>query len=237
MDRIQNSIVCADDFGMSPLGNTRILSLAQEGKINAVSVLVYGAYSDDDISLLCSLPLKLYLHLDISSYILVEEGGRDSVLKRGFIFLWEYFFSQKYSTSRIEKEWESQILLFQKHFERLPDGLNTHQHLHFFPSFFNVVTQLAGKHGIGYIRLGKNFSGVLDSVGIILSLFRFFNKRVLQKAGKETSDFLLSFDWLSSSEDREIEKYFNTKKKAEIIFHPLRDKDFVYLSQKKFFEK
>ena len=237
MDRIQNSIVCADDFGMSPLGNTRILSLAQEGKINAVSVLVYGAYSDDDISLLCSLPLKLYLHLDISSYILVEEGGRDSVLKRGFIFLWEYFFGEKYSTSRIKKEWESQILLFQKNFHRLPDGLNTHQHLHFFPSFFKIVTQLSDKYNIKYIRLGKNFLSIFDPVGIILSFFRFFDKHILQKTGKETSDFLLSFDWLSSSEEGNIEKYLDTKTKIEIIFHPLRDKDFLYLSQKEFLRK
>lgn len=233
MNSIKNSIVCADDFGMSLLGNTRILSLAQEGKINAVSVLVYGEYSDEDILLLCSLPLSLYLHLDISPSILVEEGGRDSVLKRGFTFLWEYFFSQKYSLSRIEKEWESQILLFQKQFNRLPDGLNTHQHLHFFPSFFKVIHRLAKKHSIRYIRLGKNFSGVGDSVGIILDIFRLMNIGILQKTEKETSDFLLSFDWLSSFDEEEIKRYLTTRTNTEIIFHPLRDKDFLYLSQKK----
>ncbi|QQS60998.1 MAG: ChbG/HpnK family deacetylase [Candidatus Moraniibacteriota bacterium] len=226
--------ISADDFGMCRLGNDRTLFLLEQKKIHRISCLVYGEYNEDDIQRLVASNAKLDIHLDTETEVKQEGSGRGSVARRGLYFLYEFWFTKKYLSKKMEQEWEKQILLFYKKFGKYPDGLNTHQHIHYFFPFFRVLIRLSKKYSISYIRLGKNSFYVPDAVAIILDILRIFDITLLKRSKKQTSDVLLSFDWFRQGNFLTIETLYSRLqgRNIEIIFHPKREEDFVFLSEK-----
>jgi len=222
----ENLIISFDDFGKSREGNQKILELVRWKKADRVAVLVNGAVNEKEISELLNSEVKIDLHLDLG--ISNEKGD---ALRRSFLFLFYYFFFGKISAGKVEKDWEEQMQKFQILFGRNPDGLNSHQYVHFFPPYFKIILKLGEKYKISYLRFGKN--GIAENVnsisGILNGLWKRNNSQ-FQKFSFDSSDFLVSYNWI-----RDFPSFLEklTSEKTELIFHPEREKEFEAI--KKYF--
>jgi predicted glycoside hydrolase/deacetylase ChbG (UPF0249 family) len=228
MQTMANIQIAVDDFGIGELANKRILTLVLEGRVNRVAVMVHGRISPDEIAVLLRSGVFLDVHLDIVSGINPERKISDGVLGRLAGFLRRYIVGE-HSRERVRAMWEEQSLQFQKMFGRFPDGLNTHEHIHFFPPFFLILIGLAEKYAISYVRMGQRGWGSINGVAIILDALRFFNRNILKKMHCETSTFLVSADWTSNLEMASIQKRLKSGESAEVIFHPEREEEYKYL--------
>ncbi len=239
-----NLIISADDFGVSETANRNILALARAKKIDRTGVMMGGKISPEEVQALIDTGIKIDIHLHLleDDFFSKREGeaGR-GVFLRGMLFMIDVT-SGRYSSTKVKFIWKKQIEDFYVLFGKYPDGLNSHEHMHFFPWFFRVALSLREKFQISFMRLGKweYKDGLKFSLaGLILNTLRKINGRVNQifvtppSIAKDvpyvlnTSDFLVSFDWIKDSE-----KFFDnlpSPGQTELVFHPERSEEFEFL--------
>jgi len=223
-------IATADDFGISELANRNILKLAESGKIDRVAIMTNGILPQEEINKLLHSGMKLDIHLNITEKFSQPRKFKEGIIKRSALFLARYIGGQ-ISASIVEKEWEEQINKFKEIVGRHPDGINSHQHIHYYPSYFKASAALAKKYSIPFVRCGKKgFLGKMNGVKQILAVFRKTDTRYLAKDGIESSDYLVSFDWI-----KDFPKFLNELPigTVEITFHPEREDEFEAI--KKYF--
>lgn len=215
-------ILSADDFGISQVANANILKLAEAGKLDRVEIMVSNNISPEHVSRLLSTGVKLDIHLHLAKEKLdywqdnpriIEKGA----IKRIFFFLFNFLFGDT-RPKIVESEWEKQILNFQKLFGRLPDGVSSHEHIHFFPPYFKKMIRLSRKYKIPYIRLGKKPFSAKNNVCHILNLLRKLDIYAFKRSGLNTSDYMISFDWNRNLDD--CIRSIKGQGEVEIIFHP-----------------
>jgi len=225
----KNIVIVADDFGISPAANAHILELARANKIDRVAVMVNGRFSDREIAELLATNKPLEIHLNLAQN--PEEEKRkieEGFFSRSLFFVFNFLFG-KIRPSRVEKEWAGQIEKFKKLFGRYPAGLNSHEHIHFFPPYFKIAVGLARRFEIPRIRFGRK--GIIkgqNGASKIISNLRKRNCRIFKESGLETSDFLASLDWI-----KDLEKFFNNflDRKTEIVCHPERQREKEIISK------
>lgn len=211
-------IISADDFGLSTDANRNILELAKLGKLDRVSVMILGQFTAEEITALKNSGIVLDIHLEITEL----SDGKKSIFLRLVKFFWLYS-SGRTSPAKLEAEWKAQIEGFKKLFQKYPDGLNSHEHVHFFPPYFKIAMRLCQESSIGYVRFGKNKS--LRHVGLISSIIHFLCKKnyaAFQSALIVSSQDFVSFDWIRNFEGF-LEKLPSDK--TELVFHPEREKE------------
>jgi len=215
-------IIAADDYGIRETSKP-ILDLAEKGLLDRVAVFPELVASDDMRALLAT-GVAIDIHLELMH--LLKSGYEDTggAFSRGMNFLIRRIFG-RVNKEKARTEWRRQIVLFRERFGRLPDGLNSHEHVHYFPEFFPVVAELAREFGIGYVRLGKN--GIIKgsqgklTAGILASCAR-SDRKLLFANERESSEWVTSFDWFADQDEfmSIISKpeYSN----IEVVFHPER---------------
>ena len=226
----QRLIVAADDFGISARANRNTLYLISLGKIDRVGVMVHGTISAKEIDELNRSGVKIDIHLDILHELGADRKKRQSSIGRGIEFLGKLL-TGKVTTKKVEQDWRNQIELFKKIFGRSPDGINSHEHVHFFPPFFKVALNLEKEYDIPYIRFGSSMSMRHHmSVSHILHYLRHFDKRACEEASCVSSGALVSLDWLS-----DMDFFLDNLPEGtiEIACHPELAEDFVKI--KKYF--
>jgi predicted glycoside hydrolase/deacetylase ChbG (UPF0249 family) len=214
--------ISADDYGIRETSKS-ILELAEKGNLDRVAVFA-ELVTDDDMQALLKTRVAIDIHLELMH--LLKSGYEDSgtAFGRGINFLVRRIFG-RVNKEKARVEWRRQIVLFQNRFGRLPDGLNSHEHVHYFPEFFSVIAELAKEFGIEYVRLGRN--GIIRgtrgrlTAGILTYCVRSDGK-FLSENGRESSDFVTSFDWFSGQDE-----FLNIVGKPEysnieVVFHPER---------------
>ena len=128
----------------------------------------------------------------------------------------------KIKTSAVKKDWTAQLEKFHAIFGKYPDGMNSHEHVHFFPPYFKIISALAQKSKITYVRFGKkDFLQADNFVSLVIFGLKKINRRRFLAAGFDSADFLISFDWLKEDALRETNPH--TKE-----FACLTDKDADY---------
>lgn len=221
-------IISADDFGISQWANENILKLARENKLDRIEIMMSHNLTPEQALELSSLNVKLDIHFHLVKDRLdywqnnrrkIEKGA----LKRIVLFLFNYFFGDT-RPKIVEKEWESQIREFKKLFGKNPDGASSHEHIHFFPSYFKVLLKISNRYSVPYVRFGRYSTHKKNKVCEILNWLRKINMHKFKKSGLNTSDYMVSFDWLNSS-DSYLDK-IQKDKTTEIIFHPELDREF-----------
>jgi predicted glycoside hydrolase/deacetylase ChbG (UPF0249 family) len=230
-------LFCADDFGISPVANQRILDLAKKGLIDSVAVMMEGGITSEEAQELAASGVKIDLHLTIAELDPFEESKRThprNVIFRGILFL-RKFFSGALNKGKVSEEWETQLEKFQEVFHRFPDGINSHEHVHYFPALFKVASLIAKKHQIEYLRCGeKIISPSVNRTVIILEGLRFFAYYILKKNNLKTFDYLCSYDWIKK--DEELAELINKIPEGavlEVVFHPERDREQKFLMQQR----
>jgi predicted glycoside hydrolase/deacetylase ChbG (UPF0249 family) len=116
-------------------------------------------------------------------------------------------------------------------FGKNPDGLNSHEHVHFFPPFFRIALRLENEYSIPYIRFGDSaFMPFSRPVAHVLHWLRIFDRKACQRVGCVSSGSLVSLDWIKN-----VDKFLATLPEGsiEIACHPEHAEDFVRI--KKYF--
>lgn len=222
----QKLIISVDDFGIR---NTVpvVLKLAQAGKIDRVAVLVNYIRSKEEAEALKATGVKIDLHLEAIQLIKSGDKMKESALWRGANFFIRYLLG-RVTRECIEREWVSQIERFRELFGRYPDGLNSHEHVHYFPHFFSVFVDLGNRYRVSFLRLPQK--GILcDRLSLVSKVLAFLWKRDMRRHKPiliTSSDFLTSYDWLKNfSEFVEMLPEGQT----EVVFHPEREEEYAAL--------
>lgn len=220
----------ADDYGIRDTVR-RILPLAEAGKLDRVAVMVRYC-TPADARALAATNVKIDIHLD-----LIELMGRGAEAGHGTLRRSAHFavrrFLGRILASAVEAEWRDQIARFHELFGRYPDGLNSHEHVHFFPGFFPIVIALAHEFRVPYVRFGRR--GMLlslhhSAIGHILNQLARANSRRYVRASLATSTYLVSLDWVHGKE-----RFFHAledlsdEETVELVVHPERDREFEFL--------
>lgn len=221
-------IVSADDFGISKIANERILELVKEGKIDRTAIMIEGIFSQNEINRLLNSGIKLDIHLNITEKFKGRRKLKEGIAKRSLLFLARYL-GRKISASVVKKEWEGQIQKFKEIIGRYPEGINSHQHIHYFPNYFKAALELSKKYSIPFIRFGKKgFLGKITGVKKILSTLGKIDLKYFDKVSFQTSDYLVSSDWIKNFDEFLSDLPSGT---TEITFHPERDEEFEIINK------
>lgn len=226
----QRIIISADDFGVSPRANRNTLYLLSLGKINRVAIMANGQISPKEISELSRSGVKLDIHLDILHEFDTDRKKRTNVLLRVLDFFMKLTV-RKISTKKVGRDWQQQIEKFHALFGRYPDGVNSHEHIHLFPPFFNLSLRLQEKYGIPYIRFGDSVKiGHHSIIAYIMHLLKIINKKACDQSSCVSSNSLVSLDWIE-----DVDTFMNNLPPGttEIACHPELAEDFVKI--KKYF--
>lgn len=216
-------IVTADDYGIRQTAEP-ILRLVHEGKVDRVAVLIHYVSPDQARALMAS-GTKIDLHLELIGILKTGDKVRESAVTRGLNFFMRYI-TGLLTSKQVENEWNDQIRRFQELFGRLPDGLNTHEHLHFFPDFSRVFVGLAKRYHINYVRFSRRGMIASQNFNLISKALAFLWKRTAHLYRNETfstSDYLVSLDWVPDFES------FNRALPAgtvELVVHLEREEDY-----------
>lgn len=219
----ENFIVTADDYGIRQTAEP-ILRLVHEGKVDRVAVLIHYVSYDQAQALLAS-GVKIDLHLELIGLLKSGSKVKESALLRGINFFMRYY-TGLLTAKKVEAEWRDQIVRFQELFGRLPDGLNSHEHLHFFPSFSKVFVRLAKEYHASYVRFSRKGMILPLDFNLIARMLDVFWKRtyqLYQGTSFETSDYLVSLDWISDFGTFSQELPQGT---VELVVHLEREEDY-----------
>ncbi len=153
-------IVNADDYGVSEEVNRGIIRAHREGIVTGFSILACGEYSGQAQSAVAqNRALSPGIHLCLTEFkpvlprseirSLLGKNARFERTSRGFLFR---FLAGAVRKEEIRNELEAQILRVSGSGIR-PTHIDFHEHLHGIPAILSIVVDLAGKHGIGIVRL------------------------------------------------------------------------------------
>lgn len=216
-------IITADDYGIRQTAEP-ILRLVHEGKVDRVAVLIHYVSQEQADALLAS-GAKIDLHLELIGILKSGDKVRESALFRGINFFMRYI-TGLLTTRQVETEWRDQIHRFEALFGRLPDGLNSHEHLHFFPAFSRVFLGLAKEYRVQYARFSRQGMLLSQDFTLIGKVLGFLWKRtahLYQALPFETSDYLVSLDWISDFDTFAQELPSGT---VELVVHLEREEDY-----------
>lgn len=219
-------IIVADDYGVRE-ASLPILRLAKEGVVDRVAVLARFV-STEDARALSETGVALDIHLELIRLLGRGEHDGDSLILRLGNFLW-HVLRGDLAPKRVEEEWKAQIEIFREKFGRLPDGMNSHEHVHFFPFFFSSFLRVAEEYTIGYIRFGSQ--GILGDIRVhpaknILSVLHGLNRILWRAQLLPTSDYLVSADWIDDV--RHFVRHLPDGQ-IEIVAHPKRPHEVKFL--------
>lgn len=221
-ERERQLIIAADDYGIRD-ASMPILDLARSGLVDRVAVLARFVTPEDAEKLLAT-GVTIDIHLELTRLLGRGEYEGDSFVRRISNFLWRLLRGDL-SRSAVEQEWCGQIESFREKFGRLPDGANSHEHVHFFPPIFRSFLDVARKYDIGYVRFGSHDTlGCLRWHGAqtVISALHRMNRQAWRKSPLPTSEYLVSGDWIDDPKDFLMRL---PEGKTEIVVHPERPKE------------
>ena len=206
---------CADDYGISTYGNSRIENCLENGVLNKVSVLPNGEISDFKQRLAGTITtLSLHINLvegrplsnpdDVD--LLVSESG---YFKYSFIGLLALSLSPKRKKleKQIYKEIQSQIKFWKKATdENTSISIDSHQHTHMIPLIFKTLMRVIEDEGLNVQSIRIPAEPILpyvftpslyfeyNLIGLIkqwlLKMLAFANRRELKKSKIQSAYFM-----------------------------------------------
>ncbi len=135
-------ILCADDYGISAGVNRAIASLAERGRISAVSCMACGEAWAEGAGML--KPFKdnigIGLHLTFTNLPPLTKawGEKFPAIKSLIIKSW----LRKLDAAAIEAEVRAQFQKFIEHWGKPPDFVDGHQHVHILPQIREALLQV-----------------------------------------------------------------------------------------------
>ncbi len=210
-----------DDVGHTKAITERALELIGMGVVDRISVMMQFEDLAAVAATSSDVAKDIHLHFHPKIYAPSFIGALTCTFDRLALFVRIHL--DPSCARNIASAWESQIQSFITVFGSTPDGINTHEHIHFIPRLYPHVVQLALEYNIPYIRMGSLRIESNDYRERLLSLWR---KKNIIPHQLTTSSGLYSYDWKRLSIP-EIESQLPAK--TELIFHPQYEEDYAFL--------
>lgn len=226
-------VVSADDFGISKLANVRILEGVRKGLIDRVEVMMSENVDEEEVRELKRSGIKLDIHLHLirhdSDYWQGDRNLKERTAKQLLGFAFNYLTGRK-SAGKTRLQWAIQIERFRELFGQDPEGIGSHEYIHFFPPYLKAVLELSDRYGIPYVRIGRSDLGLDSPKARILDLLRQANmRRHFRERSAATSDYMVSFDWIDDW-DKFVER-LPAGTETEVIFHPEREEEAAFIEK------
>jgi predicted glycoside hydrolase/deacetylase ChbG (UPF0249 family) len=160
-------IVNADDFGRSPGINRGIIEAHQHGIVSSTTLLVNLPWSAEAATLSVSVPnLGVGLHLNFCyGPPIGNDGGSllgpDGLLDRDLARL-----GQRATAADIDREARAQLARFHDLLGRDPTHLDSHQHIHAWPTAIEPVAALAREIGVPVRAFSATHRDRLRTLGV-----------------------------------------------------------------------
>ncbi|MBR1616836.1 ChbG/HpnK family deacetylase, partial [bacterium] len=203
-------ILTADDFGISKEANSAIENAFLDGILTSTCIMTnMPEYENAKVILrkLQNIDVSMHLNIIEGKPVLAQENNpltdKCGNFNNSFIGMLIKSFDKKY-LEYVEKEFEAQIVKLLND-GIIPVSINSNVHTHSIPKFFEIVSRLAQKYGIKYVRTQKenfyfvpnlkrhlNLSYFVNIIkNIILNTFTFINKNTLKKYKCNTNENFL----------------------------------------------
>lgn len=137
-------ILCADDFGYRAGVDDGILELVRLGHLSAVSCLVTGETIGRTAPRLAeyAADVDIGLHLALTELppakVAISKTGKPFIINDLIVAA----LMRRLNPRQVEQEVRAQVALFREIFNRPPDFIDGHQHVHVLPTVRNVVFSL-----------------------------------------------------------------------------------------------
>lgn len=183
-----NLIINADDCGYFPWVTKGIVDTARAGVVTATGVLANSADFAATAAALHELPeLDVGVHLTATWGLPLEEWPAEFLTADGCLptasTLFRALLRGALQPRDIAREWRAQLRRCLS-FGLQPRFLNSHQHVHMWPSLARVARALADEFGIAHVR---HVSGTLSLAGGSAGLARVLVLRAIARRGQEHS--------------------------------------------------
>jgi chitin disaccharide deacetylase len=205
MTAARSLITTADDFGLSSETNTAILRGFDEGAVSHASLLVNLPGFEEACQAARERQLngRIGLHLNFTEGQPLTERIRNSSFCRDGSFLLPHRYSYYRLFSASDKaaaaeEARAQVALMRSQGLSLAH-LDSHHHIHTFPSLLPVVSAIAHDHGINRVRPAR--TSLLGRSVIRWLFFRYVNGQ-LRRTGLKKIDCFGSVNDVLSAPDR-----------------------------------
>jgi predicted glycoside hydrolase/deacetylase ChbG (UPF0249 family) len=215
--KFQEYVFSLDDIGAERTSDEVALPFIQKQTVDRVSIMT-GRELDASLKRAIKesgVKIDIHLHLHGVEY----QNALDSFWIR-LLFMCKIYLSRK-TRRTIYRAWDAQLTSLKESFGSSPDGINSHEHIHFIPPLFKMTVELAKKHGVAYIRHGNDVASTRDYRALLLRFFQQKNSSVLTTSRLLTSTSLYSFDWEN--------KMKHLPQGSEIILHPHYKADIAFL--------
>lgn len=227
----KKAVFSADDFGISKLANVNILRAVRSGKLDRVEVMISENLSQEEVRELKNSGVKLDIHLHLvdynSNYWRGDRRLHESAVRRSVLFFIKYIFG-KTAPEKVELQWAIQIEKFEEIFGQVPDGIGSHEYIHYFPPYLRVVLRLKERYRIPFVRFGRKEFNCNNPVAKALNWLRRRNLSMLDRKKIETTDRMVSFDWTNNLDF--LEK-LPEESLTEVVFHPEREDELAFLEK------
>lgn len=235
LERDKNTIINADDFGMSNIDNEAILECFKKNIIDTTTIMVNApAFKDAvKISLENNISNKVGLHLTLTEFRPITNiTSKKFVNSQGFFYnnlklrkSLSIFFLTKKERKLLSSEIEAQIIKYRKYFKE-STFLDSHHHIHTTYSILKIIIPLAKKYGFTRIRIPQSCEFI--KINFFVKIYKKFLEKKIKKHFPDTVDY---FYYLNTYLER---KDSICMKRKEVMIHPMLKSGVIF---DKFFDK
>jgi len=188
--------LCADDYGISPGVNTGIRELIARGRINATSVMMAAAHlGKSEARSLEALNERekraaIGLHVTLTAPFKPMSEGFAPLRDGCFLPLAEMMraaIARRLQPDLLVTEITTQLRAFFGAFNRLPDFVDGHQHVHLFPqvrdAFVKVVAELSPNAWVRQCGRANSLRRLHDRKALVLDILSMAFRRRAERQG------------------------------------------------------
>lgn len=150
---MKNLIINADDFGLTRGVNEAIIQAHKCGVLTSATLMAGGLAWQEAVDLALATPtLGVGVHLTLTALgpVLPPEQVPSLVDKRGR-FRKQFWRAPLWNKDQVKREWRAQIQRLVNEGLR-PTHLDSHHHIHLWPTLTDIACQLAEEFGIKAVR-------------------------------------------------------------------------------------
>ena len=233
-------MIIADDFGLCEKHDNVIIDLINDKKINAVSVMVHPELKTSRRSNLLKVENNLAIGLHLNFTILLPKNKTTNTSLK--LFLNNLIL--KNNNKIIAQSIQYQINLFENIFDKFPDFIDGHEHVHIFPNIFGALTKILVTSSLPqnfWVRspapstlsdLYREYRNAGIKV-IIISFLGLIARKKLKKLNLKSNTNFFGFLKLNTT-SKHFEKRYNEnlsllKKNMTLMVHPGDAESPVYI--------
>lgn len=217
---MNNIIINADDFGLSPNVNAAIIELLRTNRIQRTTMMVNMQYTKDAYLMIKKYDLldKVGLHINLTDGNPLSEKIKNTrfvqngKLNHSEVESGTRLYVCKHEADAIREEVQAQFEKFKELFGHYPKHVDSHRHIHNYIPFLLIIMNISKRCGVESMRIPINLYD-RKNAGICKKSYKYFVIKLINNCFKST-DYMGAY--------LEYKNYFNDteNKMVEIMVHP-----------------